>query len=144
MIVIETLSSRSRFLSFALAGLLWLIAAAPSLAADQPASVDAIALEQRISKLVEQLGDDQFAVRQRAQQELIKLGYAAFDALSDAENSDDPEIAAQAGYLVRLIRVEWTRDSDPRPIQQILKNYETQSDERRLLVIRQLAELPED
>ena len=50
-------------------------------------------------------------------QELIKLGFDAFDALCEAENSDDPEIAMQASYLVRMIRVEWTRDADPRAMQ---------------------------
>jgi tetratricopeptide (TPR) repeat protein len=111
-------------------------------AADEPAADDAV--EQQIAKLIAQLGDSQFAVRQRAQQELVKLGYDAFDALAEAENSDDPEIAMQAAYLVRLVRAQWTRDGDPRQIQQIFKDYETQSDERRLLRIKQLAELPND
>ncbi len=86
--------------------------------ADSDAELDA-----QIARLIAQLGDPQFAVRQRAQQELVKLGFDAFDALSDAENSDDPEIAMQAGYLVRLIRVEWTHDSDPRQVQTILRDY---------------------
>ncbi len=102
------------------------------------------ALDRRISKLIEQLGDSQFPVRERAQQELVQLGYEAFDALSDAENNDDPEIAAQASYLVRLIRVDWTREGDPRQIQVIFKDYESLPDERRLLRIRQLADLPDD
>ena len=102
------------------------------------------ALDRRISKLIEQLGDDQFPVRERAQEELVQLGYEAFDALTDAENNDDPEIAAQASYLVRLIRVDWTREGDPRQIQVIFKDYESLPDERRLLRIRQLADLPDD
>ena len=113
-------------------------------AADEAAGAEGDAAQQKIARLIEQLGDPQFAVRQRAQQELIKLGFDAFDALSDAENSDDPEIAMQAAYLVRLIRAEWTRDGDPRPIQQILKDYDIQPDDRRLLRIKQLAELPDD
>ncbi len=107
--------------------------------ADSDAELDA-----QIARLIAQLGDPQFAVRQRAQQELVKLGFDAFDALSDAENSDDPEIAMQAGYLVRLIRVEWTHDSDPRQVQTILRDYEAQSDQLRLLKIKQLADLPGD
>ena len=90
--------------------------------ADAPATDDMV--DRRIAQLIEQLGDKQFAARQRAQQELVKLGFDAFDALADAEASDDPEIAMQAGYLVRLIRAEWTREGDPRPVQQILKDYE--------------------
>jgi len=113
-------------------------------AAEVRTGVAADELDQRIAKLIEQLGDPQYAARERAQQELIKLGFEAFDALSDAENSDDPEIAMQAEYLVRLIRVDWSREGDPRQVQQILKDYEAQSDERRLQRIKQLADLPGD
>ena len=102
------------------------------------------AADQKIARLIEQLGDAQFAVRQRAQAELVKLGFDAFDALSEAENSDDPEIAMQAGYLVRQIRSHWTRDDDPRAVQQIFKEYEAQDDERRLQRIKQLAELGDE
>ncbi len=101
-------------------------------------------VDQRVAKLIEQLGDGQYAVRERAQQELVKLGFDAFDALSEAENHDDPEIAMQAGYLVRLIRVDWTHEGDPRQVQMVLKDYEGLSDDRRLLKIKQLAELPGD
>jgi tetratricopeptide (TPR) repeat protein len=113
-------------------------------AADEPNAANVSADEQHVGQLIAQLGDPQFAVRQRAQQELVKLGFDAFDALSDAESSDDPEIAMQAAYLVRLLRAEWTREGDPRQIQQILKDYDLQNDDRRLLRIRQLAELPND
>jgi tetratricopeptide (TPR) repeat protein len=113
-------------------------------AADEAAGAEGDAAQQKITRLIEQLGDSQFAVRQRAQQELIKLGFDAFDALSDAENNDDPEIAMQAAYLVRLVRAEWTREGDPRQIQQILKDYDIQPEDRRLLRIKQLAELPGD
>jgi len=115
-----------------------------SMAGEVRAGTPAEVLDRRIAKLIERLGDTQFAVRQRAQEELIALGFEAFDALSDAENNDDPEIAMQASYLVRLIRVDWTREGDPRQIQQILKDYEAQTDERRLLRIKQLGELPGD
>ncbi len=80
----------------------------------------------QIARLIEELGNNQFVVRERAQQELVKLGFDAFDALAEAENSDDPEIAMQASYLVRLIRAQWTREGDPPAIQQILKDYEFQ------------------
>ena len=99
-------------------------------------------LDRQIAHWIEQLGDSQYATRQRAQDELVKIGFDAFDALCEAENSDDPEIAMQAGYLVRKIRVDWTSEDDPRQIQLILKDYETQPLERRLVRIKQLAELP--
>jgi tetratricopeptide (TPR) repeat protein len=118
--------------------------ASRSMAGEVRAGTPAEVLDRRIAKLIERLGDTQFVVRQRAQEELIALGFEAFDALSEAEKNDDPEIAMQAAYLVRLIRVDWTREGDPRQIQQILKDYEAQSDERRLLRIKQLGELPGD
>ncbi len=102
------------------------------------------ATDDQIALLIEQLGDRQFAVRQRAQQQLMKLGFDAFDALVEAENHEDPEVAMQAGYLVRQIRSGWTQESDPRPIQEILKNYELQNDDERLAKIKELAALPDD
>ena len=128
-----------------LSGILLLLAAAVCCrAADvRPAAGDD-ELDGRIAALIRQLGDGEFATRQRAQEALIKLGFDAFDALCEAENSDDPEVAMQASYLVRVIRVEWTDDADPRAVQLILKDYDAQNDERRLLRIRQLADLPLD
>ncbi len=102
------------------------------------------ATDDQIARLIEQLGDPQFAVRQRAQQQLVKLGFEAFDALVEAENHEDPEVAMQAGYLVRQIRSGWTKDTDPRHIQEILKNYDLQDDDERLVKIKELAALPDD
>jgi len=120
-----------------------MVAAGLSSAADEPA-VDREEPSRQIAEWISQLGDSQFAARERAQRELIKLGFDAYEALLDAEQSDDPEVAMQAGYLVRQIRADWTREGDPRAIQQIFKDYESQSDERRLGKIRQLAQLPGD
>lgn len=117
----------------------WAGAAAPAREETPEAATDA-----HIAELIERLGDPQFAVRQRAQQELIKLGFDAFDALVKAEDSDDPEVAMQAEYLVRRIRAQWTRDTDPRAIREIFEDYEILSDERRLQRIKQLADLPDD
>jgi tetratricopeptide (TPR) repeat protein len=121
--------------------LLALLAGAASQASDEPAGATS---EQHIARLIDQLGDSQFAVRQRAQQDLVKLGFDAFDALVEAENSDDPEVAMQAQYLVRRIRAQWTRDTDPRPIRQIFEDYEILSDDRRLERIKRLAALDGD
>lgn len=51
--------------------------------------------DRQISRLIAELGDNRFVVRQRAQRELTRLGAAAFDSLSAAEDSDDVEIATQ-------------------------------------------------
>ncbi|MGD9720616.1 MAG: hypothetical protein AB7O59_16565 [Pirellulales bacterium] len=113
-------------------------------AASPPANAAPAAneLDRRIAALIEQLGDERYAVRQRAQEELAQIGYDAFDALCEAEASDDPEIALRAAYLVRTIRIDWTLPGDPPQVRQILHDYPSQSDERRAVRIRQLAELP--
>jgi tetratricopeptide (TPR) repeat protein len=101
-------------------------------------------LDQRIALLIAQLGDNEYSVRQRAQQELQQLGFAAFDALTDAEESPDVEIAAQARYLSRVIRSDWINDRVPPEINAILKNYEGQSEAIRLEKMQQLLQLPAD
>ena len=65
---------------------------------------------EQIDKLIAQLGDKDYYVRQRAQEELARLGFEAFDALSAATTDDDLEIASRAKYLLRLMRVEWTAE----------------------------------
>jgi tetratricopeptide (TPR) repeat protein len=98
-------------------------------------------LEHRITKLIGELGDRDYAVRERAQRELARLGLEAFDALAAAKNSDDIEVAAQARYLVRQIRFEWGRDTDPPAVQELLKDYEGQPPNARSAKISQLAEM---
>lgn len=117
-----------------------LIAAPPALGGP-PLAAPA---QPQIAELIGQLGDSQFAVRRRAQEQLVKLGFDAFDALVEAQEHADPEVAMQARYLVRRIRSGWTNDSDPRQIQEIFKDYEILPDEDRLAKIRQLADLPAD
>ena len=109
----------------------------PVRAAD--ADVDA-----RIANLIEQLGDPEYARRERAQQELARLGFAAFDALSEAESHDDIEIASRARYLTSLVRVDWTRDDDPPQVKELLKNYELLAVQDRKSRMAQLAELPDE
>ncbi len=94
--------------------------------------------------MVKQLGDDEYNVRQRAQRELERLGFAAFDALTDAEESEDVEVASQARYLTQLIRSHLINERSPPEIRKILgKDYETQQDETvRLARMQQLLELP--
>jgi tetratricopeptide (TPR) repeat protein len=94
----------------------------------------------QIASLIQQLGDDDFFVRQRAQEELAKLGFEAYDALSAAEIHDDIEISSRARYLVE--RMRWTTPSDPTAVRQVLADYETASEDDRREAIRRLAELP--
>ena len=99
-------------------------------AAEQPAPVTKTKAaatgqaEKRIEQLIAQLGDKDYNVRQRAQDELAKLGFLAFDALNAASNHEDFEIASRARYLLRLIRTQWTTDKDPPETRKLLEGYE--------------------
>jgi tetratricopeptide (TPR) repeat protein len=80
-------------------------------------------LETRINKLIEQLGAEDFAAREKAQAELGQLGLEAFDALHAAQNHHDPEIALRSRYLVRSMSVHWFSESDSPDVVRILKGY---------------------
>lgn len=110
-------------------------AAAPS-AAKEPAAAD------RIAALIKQLGDKDYFARQKAQEELAKLGFEAFDALNAATTSDDLEIASRAKYLLRLMRVEWTAESDPPEVKKYLRDYELEEQRSREARMHALAGLP--
>jgi tetratricopeptide (TPR) repeat protein len=97
----------------------------------------------RIEDLIRQLGDRDYFKRQKAQTELAKRGFDAFDALNDATTSDDLEIAARAKYLLRLIRVEWTKDNDPADVKRQLRDYEYQTSAERLTRMQALASIPD-
>lgn len=105
---------------------------------------NAAASAERIAKLIAELGDDDYFVRQRAQEQLARIGFEAFDALSAAENSDDIEIAARARYLVRSMQVNWIADSDPPEVKALLEEYDRKSLRERAELIKQLAALSED
>jgi len=99
-------------------------------------------IQKRIDRLVEQLGDADYAVREQAQSELAKLGFAAYEALQEATTHEDLEIASRATYLLRLIRVQWTQEGDPPEVKKRLEDYEFQTADERLDRIRELSRLP--
>ena len=98
---------------------------------------------QRIERLIEQLGDDDYLVRQQAQEKLVEFGFEACDALAAASTHEDLEIASRAKYLLRLMQVEWTVPSDPREVKAILTDFGRLSVEERSKRIGQLAALPD-
>jgi hypothetical protein len=85
----------------------------------------------QIHHWIEMLGDKDFFVRQKAEQELSKAGFDAIDALAEATESDDMEIVARAERLMRVIKGNWTRPGDPPLVVQALSEYETQDDANR-------------
>jgi tetratricopeptide (TPR) repeat protein len=115
-------------------------AAQPALAQTGEPSTD---LAKRVERMIEQLGDDRFTVREQAQQELADIGAVAFDALAAAQTHDDLEVAHRARFLVQSIRMEWVRDSDSAEVRKLLEDYDSQPDNERLNRIRQLVVKPQ-
>jgi len=88
-------------------------------------------IDDRIAKLIEQLGADQFTIRENAQSELQRLGPAAFDALDQARHHQDVEVAMRARYLLRIMSVDWSRENDPAEVKGALKGYGDQNEAER-------------
>lgn len=109
----------------------------------RPASNSPDASQKRIAELIRQLGNDDFFVRERSQQELAQIGVEAFDALTEAENDKDLEIADRARYLIRSMNLEWTTDDEPPEVKQKLNNYGAEDEKKRGQIIDELAALPE-
>ena len=109
-------------------------------ASDEP---EPLTSAQRIERLVEQLGDDNYLVRQQAQEKLAAFGFEACDALAVASTHEDLEIASRAKYLLRLMQVEWTVPSDPKDVKTILTDFGHLSVGERLEAIEELADLPD-
>lgn len=101
---------------------------------------DDAALDARISRLIRELGADQFMVRERAQKELERIGVAAFDALDDAKDDDDVEVALRVRSLLRVISVSWALEDDPPEVKNALKSYGDLSELDRKTRMERLAE----
>ncbi|MDY0167098.1 MAG: tetratricopeptide repeat protein [Thermoguttaceae bacterium] len=119
----------------------WMAASASGGPGEKPPVVQSN--EEHIADLIEQLGDTDYYTRQKAQDELARLGFEAFDALSAATTHEDLEIAARARYLLRLMQVEWTREGDPPQVRTLLDDYGWQQPEDRRDRIEKLARLPD-
>jgi tetratricopeptide (TPR) repeat protein len=81
--------------------------------------------------LIEHLGSPQYHTRERAQEELKRLGTAAFDALLSAQDHDDIEVAMRARYLVRSMSVAWTREGDSPELKQLFRDYSSRDRDER-------------
>lgn len=122
-------------LFFALAVGVMALPAAGSPATAQPSP-------REIRRLIELLGDKDYFVRQKAEQDLAKLGFAAVDALADAADSDDMEIVARSAELLQAIKSNWSRPGDPPGVVRALGDYESQDDAGRAARVEQLIGLP--
>ena len=59
--------------------------------------------EEHIKRLINQLGSERFADRERATQELLKLGKSALPSLKEATKSSDAEVRHRAQQLIERI-----------------------------------------
>jgi hypothetical protein len=62
--------------------------------------------QDRIKKLIENLGSDEFAVRERAARELVEIGEPALELLRKADKSGDEEISKRAARLVTVVEAK--------------------------------------
>ncbi len=70
---------------------------------DPTAKAENTPQQQKIADLIKQLGSDDFATRDAASNELLKIGIEALPALKEALKSEDPSVQSYAEYLVPKI-----------------------------------------
>ena len=99
--------------------------------------------EEEIATLIDQLGDPDFVVRERAEGRLGELGEKAYDALTTAVHNRDLEIASRARHLLLTIRLPAVRETDSERVKEALEGYETMSRTEQLRRIRLLISLPQ-
>lgn len=87
-----------------LLSLLLLLPMSMTLAQDEPApDKPEESIGDRIRRLVEELGDDSYQIREKAQKALEKIGKPALEALKKAYKSADLEVTSRAEELIEKI-----------------------------------------
>ena len=79
-----------------------------------------VASPEQLRQLVQRLGHPEYAVRQHAQDQLARLGFQAFEALEEAADSPDLEVARRAQMLLRELRQHYERPEDPPAVKNLL------------------------
>ena len=78
--------------------------------------------KEQIAKLVKQLGDNDFDVREAASRKLLEVGEPAEDALATAAKSDDAEVSRRATEI--LERFKWGLYPDtPKNVAELIEAY---------------------
>lgn len=83
--------------------------------ADGPPAAVGAKEESKIAGLIERLGSDSFAEREKASKDLEEVGIAALAALRKAAKSDDPERRKRANDLLKKIEVVAEREEALKP-----------------------------
>lgn len=94
-----------------------------------------------IRRLIEQLGDPNYSIREQAKNELERIGYVTLDQLQAASYHRDPQIANTARFMVNSNQFAWTSDFDPPRVREILSNFAVSENEGKALYIDELARL---
>ena len=124
----------------------WLIVAVASCLSigQRTASGATVSPDDPVARLIAQLGDDDYFVRERAQQQLARTGFEAFDALEAAQEDEDIEIASRAKYLVSQMQIEWTVATDSPEVKQLLQGYGQKDEAAHAAIVDKLNDLPDD
>lgn len=107
------------------------------------AAAAAKATNDRIQKLIRELGSPRYSARRAAASELRQIGAEAFDLLHAATEDADPEVAASANYLLRQIAVRWVQPEDSQAVRSALRQYGQEPEATRLQRVEQLAHIPQ-
>lgn len=94
------------------------------------------------AELIEQLGHPVYAERRDARRRLRSLGLSAFDALRNARDHDDPEIAEASRQLLGEVIESWVWPGDSLSAREVLEEYGEGYVDVRLEYVLELAKLP--
>lgn len=122
--------------------MLLLFAAAPSLLADaatEPQTLQALAQQNQIADLLDQLTSDDASQRQEASRQLVAIGLPARPAVLRAVRGDDPILRDQAAQI--LLRLPWYLPTDPSTVRNLLIHYGTPDVADRRRTVNSLAGL---
>jgi tetratricopeptide (TPR) repeat protein len=111
-------------------------------ASDALAATRPLALDQRISRLIDELRSDDAATRQSAAAALTAMGSPVRPAILKLVKSDDPGLRRQAAQV--LLNLPWYAPDDPAEVKAALIRYATTDIGLRRDVIRQLADFDEN
>ena len=117
---------------------LFFLLAATVHAAEPATPVSPNATPERIQKLVARLGNAEFYSRQQAETQLTRIGFEALDALGDAAESEDLEVASRASRLMQSIKSNWSTKDDSDLVRNLLRDYEPMEYSEREARIKQL------
>ncbi|MBT8043631.1 MAG: hypothetical protein KJO79_01670, partial [Verrucomicrobiae bacterium] len=122
--------------------LTWLLDGRADAADNQPATPEAVQPVEvnDVNALVAQLADDSYQVREKAMQELWRLGIKALPELRKIADGDDPEASARAEELALYISAGVLYDS-PEKIKALVLKFSRSSSEAKLVILRKLMDL---